>query len=456
MLEILQQSRDNEETAYCRNQVMDKYRLMKEIGDGTCGNVYKAVNLETNEIVAVKKMKRKFYFWDECINLREVKCLRRLNHPNIVKLKEIVKENHELFFIFEHMECNLYQLMKDRRDPFTEAEIRSYMSQILKGLAYMHKNGYFHRDMKPENLLVKQDVIKIADFGLAREVMSKPPYTEYVSTRWYRAPEVLLHSSFYTPAIDMWAVGAILAELFTLSPLFPGQSETDQIYKICNVLGTPDNNIWYEGMSYPPSVNFSYKIPPRNLSEIITNASMEAIDLIQKLCSWNPLKRPTAEEALQHPFFNVLARVPSSTYEHFPLNSRTAEPRLELNLWDFANNESDDCFLGLTLAVKPSVSSLDTASHMPHTSGTEIMFCSGFQHQSRHPVFLPFVSTDLSISNTPKPSLSFPYSMNSQSSHQAVGDPEASAFSNQNLVNGRLFGQFISLSSPIQQGNYFQ
>lgn len=157
---------------------------MKELGDGTCGTVYKAVNVETHEIVAVKKMKRKFYFWDECVNLREVKSLRRLSHPNIIKLKEVVRENNELFFIFEYMEYNLYQIMKEHQRPFSEEEIRNFLTQVLQGLAHMHRNGYFHRDLKPENLLVTNDVIKIADFGLVREVSSVPPYTDYVSTRW--------------------------------------------------------------------------------------------------------------------------------------------------------------------------------------------------------------------------------------------------------------------------------
>ncbi|XP_047335497.1 serine/threonine-protein kinase MHK-like [Impatiens glandulifera] len=166
--------------------------------------------------------------------------LRRLNHPNIIKLKEIVRENNELFFVFEYMEYNLYQIMRDRQNPFSEKEIRDLMYQVLEGLAHMHKNGYFHRDLKPENLLVTNQIIKMADFGLAREVSSVPPFTEYVSTRWYRAPEVLLQSPLYTPSVDMWAVGAILAELFTLCPIFPGESEADQLYKICCVLGKPD------------------------------------------------------------------------------------------------------------------------------------------------------------------------------------------------------------------------
>ncbi|KAK2995152.1 hypothetical protein RJ640_025382 [Escallonia rubra] len=324
------------------------------------------MNIETSEIVAVKKMKRKFYLWEECMNLREVKSLRKLNHPNIIKLKEIVRENNELFFIFEYMEHNLYQIMRERQRPFAEEEIRGLMSQMLQGLAHVHRNGYFHRDLKPENLLVTNDIIKIADFGLAREVMSMPPFTDYVSTRWYRAPEVLLQSSSYTPAIDMWAVGAVLAELFTLCPIFPGESEMDQLYKIFCVLGTPD---WF---SFPEAKNVSRlfrisysELVPANLSELIPNASLEAIDLIKQLCSWDPLKRPTADQCLQHPFFYVMCPqvdmwIPRPLEDplQLKLNNMSAKPNLELNLWDFGT-KSDDCFLGLTLAVNPSVSNLD-------------------------------------------------------------------------------------------------
>ncbi|KAK2971430.1 hypothetical protein RJ640_025380 [Escallonia rubra] len=343
-----------------------RYKILKELGDGTCGSVYKAMNIETSEIVAVKKMKRKFYLWEECMNLREVKSLRKLNHPNIIKLKEIVRENNELFFIFEYMEHNLYQIMRERQRPFAEEEIRGLMSQMLQGLAHVHRNGYFHRDLKPENLLVTNDIIKIADFGLAREVMSMPPFTDYVSTRWYRAPEVLLQSSSYTPAIDMWAVGAVLAELFTLCPIFPGESEMDQLYKIFCVLGTPD---WF---SFPEAKNVSRlfrisysELVPANLSELIPNASLEAIDLIKQLCSWDPLKRPTADQCLQHPFFYVMCPqvdmwIPRPLEDplQLKLNNMSAKPNLELNLWDFGT-KSDDCFLGLTLAVNPSVSNLD-------------------------------------------------------------------------------------------------
>ncbi|XP_073004079.1 cyclin-dependent kinase F-3 isoform X2 [Typha latifolia] len=438
-------------------QTMERYAILKEIGDGTCGSVYKALNLETNEIVAIKKMKRKFYFWEECMNLREVKSLRKLNHQNIIKLKEIVRENHELFFIFEHMEYNLYQIMRDRRSSFSEREIRNFMSQVLQGLAYMHKNGYFHRDLKPENLLVTNDIIKIADFGLARELDSRPPYTEYVSTRWYRAPEVLLHSSLYTPAIDMWAIGAILAELFTLSPLFPGESETDQLYKICCVLGTPDATIWPEGMELPQSRNFKFlQIPPANLSEIIPNASLEAIDLILQLCSWDPHRRPTAEQSLQHPFFHVGSWVPGPLQDPFypKINQTGAQPRLELNLWDFGTESDNDCFLGLTLGIKPSVSDIDAVNHVSHNSREESLFCSGYQDHA--------TQSDNNMNDVPASisSWSPAYMANRQAFLPTVGLSATSPFNmsslQPNLLENHSFGSLMPLSSPIRQVNFFE
>ncbi|XP_027092952.1 serine/threonine-protein kinase MHK isoform X2 [Coffea eugenioides] len=339
---------------------MERYKSLEELGDGTCGSVYKAINTETSEIVAVKKMKRKFYDWEECMNLREVKSLRKLNHPNIIKLREIVRENNELFFIFEYMEHNLYQIMREKQRLFSEEEIRGLMSQVLQGLSYMHRNGYFHRDLKPENLLVTRDIIKIADFGLAREVSSLPPFTEYVSTRWYRAPEVLLQSSSYTPAIDMWAVGAILAELFTFCPIFPGESELDQLYKICCVLGRPDWSIFPEARNISRLVDISYfEIMPANLSDIVPNASMEAIDLIKQLFSWDPAKRPSADQCLQHPFFHVGSWIPRPPPDplQLTLSNFGSTPNLELNLWDFGSKR-DDCFLGLSLALNPTTSNI--------------------------------------------------------------------------------------------------
>lgn len=160
--------------------------------------------------------------------------------------------------VFEFLDQNVYQIMKNRKKLYSEPQIRNLLFQTLQGLAYMHKNNYFHRDLKPENLLWYNNTLKIADLGLAREVDSKPPFTDYVSTRWYRAPEVLLRSTNYGPAIDVFAIGAMMAELYTMRPLFPGTSETDQMFKICKVLGTPTQMTWPEGYKLAKKMGFKF------------------------------------------------------------------------------------------------------------------------------------------------------------------------------------------------------
>ncbi|KAI8464318.1 MAG: mitogen-activated protein kinase 7 [Monoraphidium minutum] len=284
---------------------MNRYKVLSQTGDGTYGAVWKAVNRQTNELVAIKKMKRKFFSWDECMSLREVKTLRKLSHPHVVKLKEVIREDDELFFVFELLDCNLYQLMKLRARPFSEGRIRSWTQQVLAGLGHIHGRGYFHRDMKPENLLVSNasDAIKIADFGLARELRSRPPYTEYVSTRWYRAPEVLLRARHYGAAIDMFALGAIMAEMFTLRPLFPGATEVDELHKIAAVLGAPTADSWPEGLRLAAAMKFRFPAcAAAPLASVVSPAPPDALDLIARLCSWDPARRPTVEEALAHPF----------------------------------------------------------------------------------------------------------------------------------------------------------
>ncbi|XP_015109653.1 serine/threonine-protein kinase dyf-5 isoform X2 [Diachasma alloeum] len=286
---------------------MNRYITLNQLGDGTFGSVVLGQRVDTGEKVAIKRMKRKYYSWEEAMNLREVKSLKKLSHANVVKLKEVIRENDVLYFVFEYMKENLYQLMKDRDKLFPEPVVRNMVYQILQGLAFMHKHGFFHRDMKPENLLcMGPELVKIADFGLAREIRSRPPYTDYVSTRWYRAPEVLLHSTTYNSPIDIWAVGCIMAELYTFRPLFPGKSEIDEIFKICAVIGTPDKDDWPEGYQLAAAMNFKFPILPRTpLKDLIPNASQEAIVLMEDMMEWNPIKRPTAQQALRYPYFEV-------------------------------------------------------------------------------------------------------------------------------------------------------
>jgi len=295
---------------------MNRYQTLSVLGDGTYGSVLKAVNRHSSEIVAIKEMKRKYYSWKECIRLREVRSLKKLSHRNIIKLKEVIRENNTLYFVFEFMEQNVYEMMKQRQQSegkgFGESTVRKIMKECLSALAFMHRVGFFHRDIKPENILVSRVgsgddniLCKVADFGLAREIRSQPPFTDYVSTRWYRAPEVLLRAQKYCAPIDLWAMGAIMAELYSLRPLFPGQSEPDQLYKICSVLGPPTMSSWAEGMKLSQTLNFKFPaFAPTDIATLCPTASRHAIDLLQKLLLYDPSRRPTASQSLQHQYFH--------------------------------------------------------------------------------------------------------------------------------------------------------
>lgn len=316
---------------------MDAYEVLSKIGDGTFGTVYlcrrRQTSIQTsqdqasssplshsgeptgstiatvqNELVAIKKMKRNYYSWSDCMQLREVNALKNLNHSNVVLLKEVIRENNHLYLVFEHMEENLYQLMRNQLAPFPEATIKQIIIQVIEGLGYIHKHGFFHRDIKPENLLCKggPKSIKIADFGLTREIDSEPPFTDYVSTRWYRAPELLLHSTNYNWSVDIWAVGCITGELYTLKPMFPGRSEIDQIHKICQVLGAPNRFDWPEGQRLASTVQFSFpNLVPLDLTDILIDCSRVGVDLIQSMLKWVPGSRLSASELLNHSFFRT-------------------------------------------------------------------------------------------------------------------------------------------------------
>lgn len=216
------------------------------------------------------------------MDLRELKALRKLkDHVNVVKLKEVIRVNDELAFIFEYMIKDVYKLYDEQKQlgkKLSDDLNKSIFWQTANSLQYCHRNGFFHRDLKPENLLISdQNVIKLADFGLAREIRSRPPYTDYVSTRWYRAPEILLRSTNYNSPVDVFALGCIMAELYEGKPLFPGTSEIDQLHKIQNILGTPTKEEWADGykLAAQRGYNFrSYSAIP--FESVLPNAPYEA------------------------------------------------------------------------------------------------------------------------------------------------------------------------------------
>lgn len=234
---------------------------------------------------------------------------------------------------------------------------------MFQGLAFMHKHSFFHRDIKPENMLVKGDIVKIADFGLAREIRSRPPFTDYVSTRWYRAPEVLLRSTTYNSPIDTWAMGCIMAELFTLRPLFPGSSEGDQLYKICSVLGSPTHGTWPEGMKLAAQMNYRFpQFVPTSLAQLIPHASPEAIQLMTDLMKFDPNQRPTSSQALQYPFFqvNVNVTMPLTVSTPGQPQDRTAE----------RERERSDSFASLSKAESFTPPQQKSTEYLPSSSSS--------------------------------------------------------------------------------------
>jgi cyclin-dependent kinase-like len=221
---------------------MNKYEVLGVVGEGAYGVVLRCRNKENGETVAIKKFKESED--DDIVKkttLREVKVLRMLRHPNIVSLKEAFRRKGKLYLVFEYVEKNLLEVLEDNPNGLDPEMVRRYIFQLCLAIDWCHRSDIMHRDIKPENLLIsaRANELKLCDFGFARAVTSaRQELTDYVATRWYRAPELLLGSTHYTASVDMWAIGCIMGELVDGQPLFPGESEIDQLYIIQRMMGT--------------------------------------------------------------------------------------------------------------------------------------------------------------------------------------------------------------------------
>jgi len=316
--------------------LLRKFDIVQKLGKGAYGIVWKAVDKTSQDKVALKKIFDAFQnATDAQRTFREVVFLQQMDtHENIVRLHQVIKADNDrdLYLVFEHMETDLHAVI--RGNILEDVHKQYVMYQAFKALMYMHSAELVHRDMKPSNLLLNQEcVMKVADFGLARSLLktfddleANPILTDYVATRWYRAPEILLGSTRYGKAVDMWSLGCIFCEMLGGKPVFQGSSTLNQLEKICEVVGRPSHDE-VEAMRSPfartmlDSLNVP-NAPPRKWSEIYRRESDDAIDLMDKLMQWDPVKRLPAREGMIHPYCRQF--VDTDPFDKDPLNRAAA------------------------------------------------------------------------------------------------------------------------------------
>ncbi|GKU87603.1 hypothetical protein SLEP1_g1975 [Rubroshorea leprosula] len=315
----------------------ESFEKLEKIGQGTYSSVYKARDLETKKIVAMKKVR--FVNMDPGsvrFMAREILILRKLEHPNVMKLEGLVtsRVSCSLYLVFEYMEHDLTGLAATPGIKFTEPQIKCYIQQLLRGLEHCHSRGILHRDIKGSNLLIDNNgILKLADFGLA--TFFKPdqnqPLTSRVVTLWYRAPELLLGATDYGVAIDLWSVGCILAELFAGKPIMPGRTEVEQMHKIFKLCGSPSEDYWQK-TKFPHATSFKPQHPyRRSILESFKNFPCSALALVDKLLAIEPKDRGSATTALGSEFFTEEPFLldPSSLPKYSPSKELDARRREE-------------------------------------------------------------------------------------------------------------------------------
>ncbi|KAH0813206.1 hypothetical protein GEV33_009584 [Tenebrio molitor] len=293
-----------------QNWTMPKYEKLEKIGEGTYGTVFKAKNRESHEIVALKRVRLDDD--DEGVPssaLREICLLKELKHKNIVRLYDVLHSDKKLTLVFEHCDQDLKKYFDSLNGDIDLDVVKSFMYQLLRGLAFCHSHNVLHRDLKPQNLLInKNGELKLADFGLARAFgIPVKCYSAEVVTLWYRPPDVLFGAKLYTTSIDMWSAGCIFAELANAGrPLFPGSDVDDQLRRIFKLLGTPTEETW-SGMSQLPDYKpFPLYQPNMSLSQVVPKLGNRGRDLLQRLLVCNPMGRMSADDAMAHAYFSDL------------------------------------------------------------------------------------------------------------------------------------------------------
>ncbi|XP_036376071.1 cyclin-dependent kinase 17-like [Megalops cyprinoides] len=288
---------------------LETYIKLDKLGEGTYATVFKGRSKLTDNLVALKEIRLEHEEGAPCTAIREVSLLKDLKHANIVTLHDIVHTDKSLTLVFEYLDKDLKQYMDDCGNIMSMHNVKIFLLQILRGLAYCHRRKVLHRDLKPQNLLINdRGELKLADFGLARaKSVPTKTYSNEVVTLWYRPPDVLLGSSEYSTQIDMWGVGCIFYEMASGRPLFPGSTVDDELHLVFRMLGTPTEETW-PGITSIEEFK-SYNFPKYKAQPLINHAprlDTEGIDLLLMFLKYESKKRISADESMKQPYFKSL------------------------------------------------------------------------------------------------------------------------------------------------------
>ncbi|TIB81440.1 Pkinase-domain-containing protein [Wallemia mellicola] len=288
------------------NAIMKRYSKERKVGEGTYASVYQGHCVETGRMVAIKKIKiGQFKDGLDMSAVREVKFLQELKHENVIEMLDVFSAKQNLNLVLEFLTTDLELIIKDRSIIFRPGDIKSWMAMTLRGVDWCHRHFVLHRDLKPNNLLINdKGILKVADFGLARDVAEPGmKMTSQVITRWYRPPELLFGARAYSSSVDIWSVGCIFAELMLRTPYMPGENDIEQLNTIFRALGTPKESDWPGHTSLPSYIKFK-DYPKQPLEDLFSAAGNDAIELLAKCLLYNPHERITAKEALRLPYFS--------------------------------------------------------------------------------------------------------------------------------------------------------